>query len=479
VLITFIQIGVFEFKTGQPSIDIPKAIVTKKRLKDKPQVNELPNIFFIILDAYARSDVLKEIYDYDNNDFLEFLTQNDFFVAKQSISNYCQTDLTLASCFNMNYIDDLIGEQVSVESNDRRPIYYLLQQNQVFRFFREQGYSIVLLSCEKELTKIIEADICLEALILNDFQNSLINSTPIPALLKIFKTSNLFDWYRKRIFYTLENLVNLCQRKEPLFIFAYITVPHPPFVFGPNGEKLYPEEKFNDDDGNWLINIERLTREQYIKGYRDQLIFINKKMKTIITKILSQSRQPPIILILGDHGPRSTFYWENPELTYMKECMTNLMAYYLPDGGHSHLNDETSSVNTFCIILNHYFGFDYDLLENRCYFSTHRYPYRFHDVTQRVKNPNDIILHLHLGLALARQRKFNDAIYHYSEILRIRPDSAPTHNELGIALATTGKTDEAILHFREALRINPDFTPAHNNLTKSLKIKKEKEGLKN
>jgi tetratricopeptide (TPR) repeat protein len=193
----------------------------------------------------------------------------------------------------------------------------------------------------------------------------------------------------------------------------------------------------------------------------------------MISEILSHSQQPPIIIILGDHGPRSTLNWTNPTLTYMKECMTNLMAYYLPPRGHLSLGEEISPVNLFRVILNHYFAVGYSLLENKSYFSTPDRPYRFVEVTEKVKNPNDGILHFHLGLALARQGNYSDATYHYSETLRTAPDCAPAHNELGVILTTMGKIDEAIFHFNEALRSDPGYAAAQENLKKVVKIKQK------
>jgi protein O-mannosyl-transferase len=73
-----------------------------------------------------------------------------------------------------------------------------------------------------------------------------------------------------------------------------------------------------------------------------------------------------------------------------------------------------------------------------------------------------------LGVSLAGQGKLDEAIAHYSEALRIKPDYADAHNNLGAALADQGKVDEAIAHYSEALRLRPDYADAHNNLGVSL-----------
>jgi Flp pilus assembly protein TadD len=65
-----------------------------------------------------------------------------------------------------------------------------------------------------------------------------------------------------------------------------------------------------------------------------------------------------------------------------------------------------------------------------------------------------------------------DAIAHYSEAVRIKPDDAEAHNNLGIALASRERTADAVVHFHEALRIRPDFAEARHNLMLASKRQK-------
>ena len=43
--------------------------------------------------------------------------------------------------------------------------------------------------------------------------------------------------------YTLGELPVVTQLRGPKFVFAHILLPHPPYVFGPNGEKQTLSEK--------------------------------------------------------------------------------------------------------------------------------------------------------------------------------------------------------------------------------------------
>ncbi|MHA2033630.1 MAG: hypothetical protein ACW99Q_30045, partial [Candidatus Kariarchaeaceae archaeon] len=55
-----------------------------------------PNIYYIILDGYAREDILKNYYEFDNKDLIDYLTRNNFYIASQSYANYAHTIHSLA-----------------------------------------------------------------------------------------------------------------------------------------------------------------------------------------------------------------------------------------------------------------------------------------------------------------------------------------------------------------------------------------------
>ena len=72
-----------------------------------------------------------------------------------------------------------------------------------------------------------------------------------------------------------------------------------------------------------------------------------------------------------------------------------------------------------------------------------------------------------LGLALAEQGRYDEAIAHYKTALQSQP-RAIIWNNLGQALVATGKLEEAINAFQNALRLNPSFSSAHRNLALAL-----------
>jgi tetratricopeptide (TPR) repeat protein len=80
-----------------------------------------------------------------------------------------------------------------------------------------------------------------------------------------------------------------------------------------------------------------------------------------------------------------------------------------------------------------------------------------------AKNPACFMAHNNLGSLLESRGQPSQAMHHYAEALRIKPDFAYAHNNLGSMLAGQGRLDEAIRHYKEALRLKPNYADAHSN----------------
>ena len=65
---------------------------------------------------------------------------------------------------------------------------------------------------------------------------------------------------------------------------------------------------------------------------------------------------------------------------------------------------------------------------------------------------------------LVQKGRVDEAIVHYQNALKLKPDFAEAHFSLGVALADSGRVDEAIAHYQMALKIKPDFDEARRNL---------------
>src|SRR5207302_4627748 len=89
-----------------------------------------PDIIYVILDGYGREDEVKQYMRFDNHRFIQELESRGFYVASKARSNYCQTELSLSSSLNMNFVSNLVGPMPKA-SIDRRPRDELLDRSAV------------------------------------------------------------------------------------------------------------------------------------------------------------------------------------------------------------------------------------------------------------------------------------------------------------------------------------------------------------
>ena len=337
-----------------------------------------PDIYYIILDGYASASTLEQVYGYDNRAFEGWLAERGFRVAPESVCNYSQTFLSLASSLNMEYLDALAAK-AGADSEDRSVPYQMIRNSEVMRFLKAHGYRFVNVRSGWGPTDRNErADLDIACGMGNEFLMVLAQTTMLePAGLYMREIA------RERVLCAFTTLGQLQGRiAGPRFVLAHITVPHPPFLFGAEGEPV-PGTVLEMSGWVW-------TRKQ---DYVDQLVFVNGQVETLIGSILAHSEVPPIIVLQADHGPASSFSdpkgpgWDQPTEEMLRERMRIFNAYYMPYAAGAQLYDSITPVNTFRFILAAYFGADYALLPDRSHYSSYQHPYRLRDVTEAVSYP--------------------------------------------------------------------------------------------
>jgi hypothetical protein len=208
-------------------------------------------------------------------------------------------------------------------------------------------------------------------------------------LVDVLARTSIFGYYVERWAEAELRQVTLCAFEnfassgkvfeKPVFVWAHIMLPHPPWIFGPNGEEITPGKPLlltdNPDfrDSGWEPKI------QYIQ----QVQFANKKTIEIVENIIEHDKNS-IIIIQGDHGTA----WgggvtSDPSKEFVLQRLSNFDAIYFPDEEKRiQLNDDRTLVNTFRIIFNSYFGSEYEILDDRMYWGSNDKPYSFKEVTQ-------------------------------------------------------------------------------------------------
>ena len=74
------------------------------------------------------------------------------------------------------------------------------------------------------------------------------------------------------------------------------------------------------------------------------------------------------------------------------------------------------------------------------------------------------VAHAKLGVLLEEEGRTEEAIVHFRQAVRLRPDNAYAENNWGVALGNVWRFDEAVAHFEAALRAHPTYAEAHRNL---------------
>ncbi len=358
-----------------------------------------PDIYYIILDAYLRSDILLDEFGYDNSCFIEQLRERGFYVADQATSNYTLTALSLTSSLNMEHLLPRYGGM----SEDDYPsaLSDHLAHSEARAVLEQQGYVIIAIDSGWKSTELTDADLYLEPQIveieelrqsgrINVFEsifirttallgaidlsvkseNSLLNSLEAPFLAHHYFVLSQFDY-----------LERVSTQPGPKFVFAHIISPHSPYVFGPDGELLTSTEAFTWADGVGP----RESVDTEIQLYCDQLQYISQRTLEAIDVILSNSERPPIILLQADHGPGVRLAWNSPSNEGIKDRMSILSAYLFPDSCQDFLYPSITPVNSFGTLFHCTFGQQIELRDDLNYFSPRTDPYQFNDVTSIVQ----------------------------------------------------------------------------------------------
>jgi len=349
------------------NINITGRSTSSTSIQEVSPVNadDLPDIYYIILDSYARADLLQQAYGYDNKPFISKLEEMGFYVAQCSQGNYMRTDLSLVSTLNMDYAQNL-SDKFKPDTYNRTQLFELLKHSSVRKTLEAAGYKTIAYETGFYWTEWDDADVFLGPSLLwsdlTSFEELLLNTTMLRLLedagkIKASRISS--NQYRGRTSYVLDSIPELVKYPGPTFAFIHIISPHPPFVFGPDGE-------FTDAD-TFLNDNQRYPAKKYALGYTNQVTYLNTRMEQILDTLINESTRPPVIILQGDHGP-----WLQPE----NKRFWILNAYYLP-GHNAELYSRISPVNSFRIVLNDYLGTTYDLLDDKSYYSPIPYIYDF------------------------------------------------------------------------------------------------------
>ena len=341
--------------------------------------DELPDIYYLVFERYARDDVLREQYGFDNSEFLSFLKKNGFYVAEESHANYLKTAHSLASSLNTEHLLDF-ADKVGRDSCNWKILHERVQEHKVGKFLKSKGYRYLHFGSFWHVTD--RSDQADENINIFPFENPLTivlieSSMAYPMLKEMSLYDVSLEQYR-RVLYKFEKMAEVPDRPGPSFVFAHMFVTHEPFVFHKDGSYMPKAE--------WRSRPERDV-------YLDAMQVLNHKLEETITAILAKSKVPPVIILQADEGPfpdryaanPPAFEWRQARPDELKRKMCIFNAYHVPKAAAGDLYPTITPVNTFRLIFNTYFNAGLKMLPDTSYvFEDDRHIYSFYDITDQI-----------------------------------------------------------------------------------------------
>ena len=324
----------------------------------------LPDIYYIILDMHTRSDALLKDLGFDNSAFVREMQEQGFYVAECARSNYEETLSSLTAALNLDYLSQL-RLQLAAEGLGESEVRALMKNSLVRRSLESMGYRTVAFQTGYVWSEMTDADVFLslssDPLLLQrltPFESLLLETTAYRlwldsryrALIAQFGAEDFP--YRDHVelqLYILDQLPRIADIDGPTFTFAHVLIPHPPYVFAPDGE-------IRTDPGFFSGPQAGPVDEEYLReGYTGQVAFIDGRISEIAAEIIRASDPPPILIIQGDHGLRG------------HNRLQILNMYYFPGVPNPGLYPSITPVNSFRVLFNAYFGADLELLPDRSF----------------------------------------------------------------------------------------------------------------
>lgn len=335
----------------QEQVAIPDGMIP---CKDCPK----PDIYFIIADEYVGNTTLKEKFGFDNSTFISDLAARDFHTIPYSSSNYNFTPYSVASTLNMDYLD--IRAQKKADQSDLALCYSTIKNNRFLKFMQSEGYifrnySIFGFKGQPARTEVTFLPVKTKLITGQTFL-SRFNRDIRYHLVTNLKTKSEIKRMTYGFLRNNENIYTLTQKEAatsspaPKLILTHLHLPHYPYYFDKDGKER-PLDK--------LVEGNQTDKAAYVQ----YLQYGNKKYLELIDQILKESRTPPIIILMGDHGFRH--FTEEVDLKYW---YLNQLSLYTPGKNYAAYGDSLTNVNFLRVLLNVEFKQQLPLLKDQAIF---------------------------------------------------------------------------------------------------------------
>ena len=386
VMVVVAMVGVIVY-------EVPRAIRSTAVANAGPPVaatfGTTRDIYYIVVEDLGSPKTLTDHFGLTDSHAFDWLGELGFQVPERSATNYGKTIHMLASTMNMEYLDEL-AEEVGEDSGDYHPLFRLVDDNEVARFLKGQGYRYIHIGSwwdPTEQSSIADTNYGISAP--SDFTSALVDTTILPEILSRLPRLGIrlpgtlelsgdraqYDGAR----FGFQKIEDLAATPGPKFVFAHVLIPHEPYVFAADGSYLTPQER-----------AKHTTKENFL----GQALYTTSRLEEVARALLSGPEATrPIIIIQTDEGPNppafdddaAHFEWSEASEEDLEIKYPILNAFYLPGLADTTVYPEISTVNTFRLVLGRYFGADLPILPDRLFiYRDKAHPYDFTEITDRI-----------------------------------------------------------------------------------------------
>lgn len=367
-------------------------------LPDKPasaaSINnaDKPNVYYLVFDRYASQETLQRVYNYDNSEFMNFLTDQGFVLRQPAYANYPFTQQSISSTLSMDYLTDLEARFKNNAGTFQTAFPYrnIIRDPPVAETFRENGYHYNQVSSWWDYTRFgIDADsdpvksFRLRTLgltfWLTDLQRDIFYRSALSPILQkgiTFGSVPIIKYDqdrnpRQNFHDQMDALQNIARasktQKQPQFTFAHVLSPHDPYIFAADGSDAPYDGNRTDQD------IDEYTK------YTNQLTYVNTQIKRMLATIRQQDPNA-VIIFQPDEGPypkqfrgqlsaNNYFDPKNLDDGTMRHKFDTTTAYYMPGLDVEKVRTLQTSTNAFPFVLNNYLNYSIPYLPE-CNFSS-------------------------------------------------------------------------------------------------------------
>jgi hypothetical protein len=370
VLIVAPIVKIAVYQANHPGVDLSDPRLFPTALADPTPASGTPrpDIYVICPDDYARNDVLKQQFGYDNAPFIRQLEQRGFVISNQNRSPYSDSELNIAAEVNMDYMTGL-PKILGSDSEDSRPPRTMIEDNRASRLLETLGYRYVHLDTDEVTYSAgnpnISAVAAPDSFMSLWLQQSVLRTVGGPIG---FNDASLDERFRGAIDSVFDQLAAVSEEPGPKFVFFHTLIPHDPYVFGSQGQPV----TFTDKTG------EEHSSRRGMRYYLHQLQGLNQRLLDAVDAIQANSDIPPVILLMADEGfeGREAILGE---ATLLDVRVKGLLAMSLPGAGKPSVPQPPNTVNALRFVFNRYFGTDYPMLPSSSYPEGDPFPYQFTD----------------------------------------------------------------------------------------------------